>query len=101
MSVETIVKLIRSEIVVGMPRPEVEQKLKTFPVSYGYVPRTDLELTGETTSEGKPLSGRFDVFTPHERNLLLMNYAVIFIELDEQERVAAVRIQAFGFVPDA
>ena len=100
MSTEEIVKRLRSEIAVGMTRSEVEQRLKTLPVTYVYVPRASLEMTSETRFEGKLLSGRFDVLTPHEPDLTIMKQAAIYIELDEQEHVVNVRIRAFGFTPE-
>jgi hypothetical protein len=100
MSTEEIVKRVRSEIALGMTRSEVEQRLKTLPVTYVYVTRASLEMTSETTFEGKLLSGRFDVLTPHEPDLTIMKQAAIYIELDEQERVVNVRVRAFGFTPE-
>ena len=100
MSTEEIVKRVRSEIAVGMTRAEVEQRLKTLPVTYVYVPRASLEVTSETRFEGKLLSGRFDVLTPHEPDLTIMKQAAIYIELDEQEHVVNVRVRAFGFTPE-
>lgn len=100
MTTEETVKAVRSEITVGMGRADVERRLSTLPVSYVYVPRASLEMTGETTFEGKPLSGRFDVLTPHEPQFSYMKQAAIFIELDEQEEVVNVRIDPSGFVLD-
>lgn len=98
MKTEEIVKKVRSEITVGMSRADVEQRLSTLPVSYVYVPRASLEITGQTTFEGKPLSGRFDVLTPHEPQFSYMKQAAIFIELDQQDQVVNVRIDPSGFV---
>ena len=99
MSTEEILKLVQSGTAVGMTRSEVEERLKKMPVTYVYVPRANLEMTSEQSLAGKPLSGRFDVLTPHERDLMLMKQAAIYIELDEQERVVNVRVRAFGFTP--
>ncbi|MGH6691601.1 MAG: hypothetical protein ACREF4_13095 [Gammaproteobacteria bacterium] len=98
MKTEEIVRKVRSEITVGMSRADVEQRLSALPVSYVYVPRARLEITGQTTFEGKPLSGRFDVLTPHEPQFSYMKQAAIFIELDQQEQVVNVRIDPSGFV---
>ena len=100
MKTEETVKAVRSEITVGMSRADVEQRLSTLPVSYVYVPRASLEITGQTIFEGKPLSGRFDVITPPEPQFSYMKQAAIFIELDEQEEVVNVRIDPSGFVLD-
>lgn len=99
MSTEEILRRVQSEIAVGMARSEVEQRLKSLPVTYVYVTRAELEMTSEQHFAGKPLSGRFDVLTPHEPDLTLMKQAAIYVELDEQERVANVRTRAFGFTP--
>jgi hypothetical protein len=69
---------------------------RALPITYTYVPRASLELTNETTFEGQPLTGRFDVCTPHEPQLFYMKQAFIYIELDERERVVNVRIVCFG-----
>jgi hypothetical protein len=97
MQTEQIVKALRSEITVGMNRADVEQRLASLPVTYTYVPRARLEVTSEATFEGKPLSDRFDVISPHEPRFSYMKQAFIFIELDEGERVVNVRIQPLGF----
>jgi hypothetical protein len=98
MSPDQIVKVLRAEIVIGMKRSEVEKRLAGLPVKYVYVPRSGLETTRETKFQGRELSGRFDVLTPHERDLTTVKHAAtIFIELDQQERVANVRIETFGF----
>lgn len=100
MSIEQVVKTLRSEIVVGMERAEVERRLDGLPVTYVYVSRADLEMTGETRFAGQPLSGRFDVQTRHEAGVVLSKHAAIAIELDEHERVVNVRIRTFGFTLD-
>jgi hypothetical protein len=103
MSPGQIVKVVRSAIVVGMTRSEVETKLASLrglPIKYVYVPRHMLELVRQARFEGRELSGRFDVETPHEAGVVDMKHAVIFIELDEQERVVNVRVDAFGFAAD-
>lgn len=98
MRTEEIVRQLRSEITVGMSRAEVEQRLATLPVTYTYVPRKDLEMISAATFEGKPLSGRFDVLTPHEPRATYMKQAAIHIELDDNGRVVNIRIRPFGFV---
>ena len=98
MRTEEIVRELRSEITVGMSRAEVEQRLATLPVTYTYVTREDLEMISATTFEGKPLSGRFDVLTPHEPQPTYMKQAAIHIELGNDERVVNIQIQPFGFV---
>lgn len=101
MSVEQVAKHLMSELTVGMARAEVEKKLKAYPVSFVYVTRSELQMIGGvTTADGKPISGRFDVTTTHERNFLTMKFAVIFVELDHQQRVAALRIETHGFQMD-
>ena len=97
MQTERIVSALRSEITLGMNRADVEQRLASMPVTYTYVPRARLEVTSEAIFEGRPLSGRFDVITPHEPQFSYMKQAFIFIELDDREQVVNVRIQPLGF----
>lgn len=100
MSIEQVVETLRSEIVVGLKRAEVQHRLDGLPVTYVYVSRADLEMTGETRFAGQPLSGRFDVQTRHEAGVVLSQHAAIAIELDEHETVVNVRIRTFGFTLD-
>lgn len=93
LKTEEIVDKIKTEITVRLTRAEVEQKLAQLPVTYVYVPREDLELINSASFEGKPLSGRFDVATPHEPTLAYMKQAFVFVDLDEAERVVDVRVK--------
>jgi hypothetical protein len=93
---EEAVREITSEIVVGMKRDQVEEKLSRLGVTYSYVPREYLKVIEQDTFEGKPLSGRFDVLTPFETEGGRKSEAAIHIELDMQERVANVRVEGFG-----
>ena len=92
MSTREIVNRIEAEVVPGMPRSEVEQKLAELPVDYVYVTREQLEMIGQTTRGGVPLSGRFDIATPYEQGFLSLRRAFIFVHLDEQERVVDIRV---------
>jgi len=92
-----IVDKIRSEISIGMSRLEVELRLRAMPVTYVYVPWHVLsETRQETTFEGAPLSGRFDVVTPPEPQFSYMEEAAIYIELNDREEVVNVRIDQIG-----
>jgi hypothetical protein len=91
---EELVARIQSEIAVGMTRAEVEQTLARLPVDYvDYVSREDLERTNEATFQGTPLSGRLEVSTPWEDRFMRLQWATVFIDLDEHERVVNVRVR--------
>ncbi len=96
LKTEELVDKIKTEITLGMTRAEAEKELAQLPVSYVYVPREDLERVSDTSFEGRLLSGRFDVATPHEATVSYMKQALIFIALDEDERVVNVRVEGFG-----
>ncbi len=93
---EEAVRKITSEMVVGMKREEVEDKLSRLGVIYSYVSREYLKSINQDTFAGTPLNGRFDVLTPFETEGGRKSEATIHIELDMQERVASVRVEGFG-----
>lgn len=93
MSNDAIVDRIEAEIVPGMHRSVVEQKLTELPVEYVYVSREHLEMIEQTTNGDVELSGRFDVSTQYEKRGIGLSRVAIFVDLDEQERVVEVRTQ--------
>ncbi len=93
MSNEEIVRRLEMEIVPGMHRSAVEQKLKELPVEYVYVSREYLEMIEQTTNGNVQLSGRFDVSTQYEEKGIGLSRVAIFVDLDEQERVVEIRTE--------
>jgi hypothetical protein len=93
---EEVVKEITSEVLVGMKREEVAEKLSPLGVTFSYVPREYLKVIDQDTFKGAPLGGRFDMLTPFETEGGRKSEAAIHIELDMQERVPNVRVEGFG-----
>lgn len=93
MSNDEIVTRIEAEIVPGMHRSTVEQKLAELPVHYVYVSREYLEMIEQATNGDVQLSGRFDVSTQYEDRGIGLSRVAIFVDLDEQERVVEVRTE--------
>lgn len=93
MSNEEIVRRLKTEIVPGMPRSVVEQKLERLQLEYVYVSRKYLEMIDQAQNGDVELSGRFDVSTQYENKGLAQSRVAIFVDLDTEGRVVEVRTE--------
>lgn len=93
MSNEEVVRHLQTEIVSGMQRSVVEQKLNQLPVEYVYVSRRYLKMIDQATNGDVKLSSRFDVSTQYESKGVGLSRVAIFVNLDMEERVVEVRTE--------
>ena len=98
MQTEQAISEVQRQVVVGMPRAEVEERIAKIPDVYSvYTPRDHILPPEERVFAGAPLSGRLTVSTPLEISGLDKASGHVVIEFDEQDRVVNLRVGGFGF----
>jgi hypothetical protein len=98
MRTEQAISEVQRQVVVGMPRSEVEERVGKIPNVYSvYTPREHILPPDERVFAGTPLSGRITVSTPLEISGFDKASGHVVIEFDEQDRVVNLRVGGFGF----
>jgi hypothetical protein len=98
MGTEQAIGEVQRQIVVGMQRTEVEDRIAKIPNVYSvYTARDQILPPEERAFAGTPLSGRLTVSTPLEISGLEKASGYVVIEFDERDRVINLRTGGFGY----